>query len=158
VVAVGEMIVDRSSRKRGERFWSKVQKTDGCWSWMANRTIDGYGVLRLGDKNQRVHRIMWELTYGPIPVGLNVLHHCDNPGCVNPEHLFLGSQKDNGEDMSRKGRAPRGERQGGHKLTEAHVRKIRESTDSERVIARRFNIDRSTAHRVKKGEAWAWLK
>lgn len=121
-----------------ERFWSLVKK-DGpipahrpelgpCWPWQG-RTKRKYGVLRVGSRNATAHRRVWELARGPIPDGLEVLHHCDNPPCCNPDHLFLGTQGDNIRDMVQKGRArsggTRGETHGMAKLTEAQVRAIR---------------------------------
>lgn len=90
-----------------ERFLSKVEKTDTCWLWKANLTKDGYGRLNVGGVHGRMclaHRVSYELFIGPIPDGLNVLHDCDTPGCVNPEHLFAGTQADNMKDMLAKGR------------------------------------------------------
>lgn len=87
-----------------QRFWTKVQKSDGCWLWTATKT-KGYGMI-LGPNRipLQAHRVAWRLTFGDIPSGLSVLHHCDVPLCVNPAHLWLGTQKDNLEDAERKGR------------------------------------------------------
>ena len=84
----------------GERFWIKVQKTPECWMWTASTDSDGYGQF---DHNH-AHRVAWELTYDPIPPGLHVLHRCDNPPCVRPDDLFLGTPADNTRDMVEKGR------------------------------------------------------
>lgn len=95
--------------RMADRFWAKVNKTATCWLWMGN-TSHGYGQF-WGHPNRRVaHRIAWELTNGPIPDGLFVLHNCpdgDNPLCVRPDHLFLGTQKDNMRDMVGKDRSAR---------------------------------------------------
>ena len=90
------------------RFWSKVQPTEGCWLWTGARSTEGYGYIGVGPRRNHkdvlAHRLMWELTYGPIPNGLWVLHRCDTPSCVRPDHLFLGTHQDNMDDMKRKGR------------------------------------------------------
>lgn len=97
-----------------ERFWAKVRKADGddaCWTWAGASRGPGYGVLQTGSRMDGTrgmalaHRVSWELHYGPIPEGLWVLHQCDRPSCVRPEHLFLGTPQDNTDDMWRKGRA-----------------------------------------------------
>lgn len=102
----------RTKPPLADRFWPRVDTSggpDACWEWTRGRDPHGYG--RFATPNSDLaHRASWELHNGPIPAGLNVLHHCDNPPCVNPRHLFLGTQKDNVDDMVAKGRArkPRG--------------------------------------------------
>lgn len=92
-----------------QRFWLKVEKSDGCWLWMSVRKVAGYGYLAAGRKRRLpAHRLSWELHNGPIPDGLWVLHHCDNPPCVRPDHLFLGTAKQNADDREGKGRHPHG--------------------------------------------------
>jgi hypothetical protein len=90
-----------------ERFWAKVERRgiDECWPWKATRR-NGYGRLSAARSGglQGAHRIAWSLANGEIPAGLKILHHCDNPPCCNPQHLFLGTQADNVHDMFRKGR------------------------------------------------------
>ncbi len=102
-----------------ERFWSKVIKTDHCWIWNAGVTSAGYGSFYVNGKMCQSHRVIWELVIGPIPEGLFVLHSCDNPPCVRPNHLFLGTQQDNVNDMMRKKRQRT-------KLTAAEVKEIRQ--------------------------------
>jgi hypothetical protein len=93
----------------GERLWAKVDKTADCWIWTAAvlKPEWPYGVIQRGGRGEGTllaHRVTFELAYGPIPDGLLVLHHCDNPRCVRPEHLFLGTQEDNLRDSALKGR------------------------------------------------------
>lgn len=95
------------------RFWSKVDKLPihkGCWIWTAGRGTRGYGQFSIGGRNHSSHRASYEIQYGSIPEGLSVLHRCDNPACVNPSHLFVGTQKDNMVDMVQKGRSLRGDK------------------------------------------------
>jgi hypothetical protein len=88
-----------------ERFWEKVNKAGECWEWTACRHHQwGYGHVRVGGKLEAAHRVSWEMHNGPIPDGLLVCHHCDNPKCVRPAHLFLGTGTDNSRDMHAKGR------------------------------------------------------
>ena len=93
-----------------ERFFEKVKKGDGCWEWTANKNNKGYGMLggpKTPDRKGRLmlaHRVSYRLAYGGIPKGKWVLHRCDNPGCVNPDHLFLGNNVANVRDMHSKGR------------------------------------------------------
>lgn len=92
--------------KIAPRFWSKVQQGEGCWLWTSNVLKNGYGQFWMGAGlvPEYAHRVAWQLTSGPIPDGLFVLHHCDTPTCVRPDHLFLGTHTDNMRDASRKGR------------------------------------------------------
>lgn len=91
-----------------ERFWLKVAQAEGCWLWLGAKGRRGYGYLHRGGKTDRhpirAHRASWEIHFGAIPAGLWVLHKCDNPPCVNPNHLFLGTRKDNMDDCASKGR------------------------------------------------------
>jgi hypothetical protein len=101
------------------RFWSKVAvaSDDECWTWLAGCNKQGYGTISRGGRdseNLLAHRASWEILRGPVPDNLCVLHTCDNPACVNPKHLFLGTRKDNLEDMTRKGRRAYGLRHGAY--------------------------------------------
>lgn len=90
-----------------KNFFSKVQAvgSEGCHEWLASRIPAGYGQFYIHRKAFRAHRVAFEIAYGPIPDGLGIMHTCDNPGCVNPNHLVLGTQKQNMVDMRRKNRA-----------------------------------------------------
>lgn len=93
-----------------ERFWSKVNRDndDGCWEWVGGKVRGGYGWFKSDDKHYQAHRFVWMITYGEIPNGMLICHTCDNPSCVNPKHLWLGTDKTNAEDRVRKKRQSRG--------------------------------------------------
>jgi len=91
--------------KTEESFWAKTQKTHDCWLWQAAKNHNGYGIVSRRTGNQLAHRVAWALVNGPIPDGLYVLHKCDTPACVNPDHLSLGTQMENMRDMVNKGRS-----------------------------------------------------
>lgn len=139
-----------------ERFWSYVKKTDTCWLWTGCSTHLGYAQIGVNYKLISVHRFSWEIHNGPIPEGKWVLHKCDNPSCVRPDHLFLGTPKDNTQDMLHKHRdnGPKGERQHCHKFTAEEVMKIRASTDSQSEIARQYKVNQSTISHIINHQTW----
>lgn len=141
-----------------KRLWHKIKKVGDCWEWQGARTEKGYGRLSINNRDKRAHRVAWELTYGPIPQGLLVCHHCDNPSCINPNHLFIGTHQDNINDAIKKG-FPNGWSSGGQsgekhpqaKLNIITVKKMRELHKkgmTERKLAKMFHIGRTQAHRV----------
>ena len=142
-----------------DRFWMKVSKTDSCWLWTGCVTDQGYGIITHRQIDYIASRMAWELTNGPIPDGLFVCHDCpggDNPRCVNPAHLFLGTPADNTADAVAKGRMAKGERCGQAKLTDATVVEIRglyaAGGETFRSLASRFKVGytavRSAIHRL----------
>lgn len=153
-------------QKYVERFWTKVQKSEGCWKWKDVPCKNGYGLFNVWPEKFYAHRVMWELTRGPIPAGLFVLHHCDNPMCVNPEHLFLGTNLDNVRDMMAKGRNPHGktsylyghpEKNAQAKLSWDDVEKIktlRAQGVMQKDLARQFSVSRSTIQGILYGKKW----
>lgn len=112
------------------RFWKYVEKTNDCWLWTGAKTHGGYGVLNNGAKVIRAHRLSYQIHRGDFSPDLDILHKCDNPSCVNPDHLSTGTAKDNVADMFQKGRGyvvggASGEKHPGAKLTQSQVDAIR---------------------------------
>jgi len=89
------------------RFWNKVEKSSQCWQWTGGKTWDGYGRIKLNGKTVMAHRVAYAMLKGEVPKHLILCHTCDNPSCVNPDHLFLGTHKDNALDREAKGRSKR---------------------------------------------------
>ena len=148
-----------------QRFWNKVNKQEnGCWEWTASERDGGgrgYGGFWLDGKWRKAHRASWILEHGAIPVGLHVLHHCDNPPCVNPDHLWLGTHADNVRDMHAKGRAASnpqpGESNGHAKLTEADVLAIRADSRYHRVIADEYGVTQPLISLIKNRKRWSHI-
>jgi hypothetical protein len=161
--------------KQTQRVWMKVlkSKSDGCWLWIGSRNEHGYGGVRINDRLYKAHRVVYWLSTGVDPGPRCVLHRCDNPPCVNPAHLFLGTKKENSEDMARKGRSTLGERNPARlypskhhrgemcynaKLTEEIVRAIRRRRAdglSYSKLAAEFGICPMHAYDVANRRKWA---
>lgn len=136
----------------------------GCWLWCGSADTAGYGRIDTvrGSKSRYVgvHRLSWEASYGPIPEGLHVLHRCDQPACMNPAHLFLGTPSDNMRDMVAKGRMPRGEKAARSKITAAKAREIRAALDLGKrpaAVARECGVSPSTVGGIAAGRTWGHL-
>lgn len=148
-------------KTRTNRFLEKIipEPNSGCWLWDAGCTKKGYGSFRTGIKKQSAHRFSYELFRGDIPEDLHVLHKCDTRCCVNPDHLFLGTNLDNVRDMYRKGRNRLllGDLNGATKLDRnqvLEVRDLRKKGLSERKIAEKFNVSRGSVNAILSGRTW----
>jgi len=143
------------------RFWTKVRVTPGCWLWLAGAER-GYGRFGMDGKTPLAHRVSWELHNGPVSDGLWVLHRCDNPSCVNPDHLWLGTHADNMADMAAKRRGRQGHPSGTKayhaKLTAEQVkaiRALRAANINQRAVARQFGVCRGTVQDITQGRTYA---
>jgi hypothetical protein len=145
-----------------KRFWKFVDKrsTDECWEWTGRKSYKGYGRMKIACKHIQAHRFSYELFIGKIPKGICVCHTCDNPPCVNPNHLFLGTNLDNVHDRDRKGRKALGENNGKSKLKLEEVINIKAYLllgYSVASIARMFGFPHSTINAIKLGRSWKWV-
>lgn len=161
-------IMPPARRPLAERFWTKVVKHEGehtCWEWTSTINEHGYGVVGRGGKNggmSLAHRVSWKFHFGPVPADLCVLHRCDNPKCVRPGHLFLGTRADNNADMVAKGRAVHygfiGVANPIAKLTDADVREIRriyaQGGITQSQIALKHGVHHSLISLVVRRKAW----
>lgn len=135
-----------------------VVTESGCMEWTRSTNNKGYGYLRICNKAKLAHRISYERSVGPIPDDTCVLHRCDNPICINPNHLFLGTRKDNWDDCVRKGRNrsrdSHGENNTRCKLTEAQVLMIRDDKRIARIVAAELNVEMSTVQKIRSRTTW----
>lgn len=143
-----------------ERFEAKFVKEGGCWNWKASCAGKGYGQIKLPGERRQIyaHRLSWLIYRGEISDNRQVLHRCDNPKCVNPEHLFLGTCADNLQDMKQKGRHLYGSRNSRAKLTEDDVKQIKRCLDSgmtQTRIAKAFGVSQIEISRINTGRRWA---
>lgn len=151
--ARGAFTPDRGRATPEERFQRGLRtEPGGCVVW--RRAGSTHKAFNVRGGVVGVHRFAWEFYFGPVPEGLWVLHTCDNPPCVNPEHLFLGTHDDNMADRSAKGRAPRGEGCRNARLTDALVREIRASTEVSRVLAERLGVSGRAIRSARSGRSW----
>ena len=150
------------------RFFRYAIQQDGCWGWSGKGLCRGYPLIRTTTQSYRANRVSWMIHRGIIPEGMHVLHHCDNPICTNPDHLFIGTHLDNINDMIAKGRgvfqvAPEklrhaGSEHGNSKLTEhdvIEIRNLRAGGMRQWEIAKRFGITRGNVGHIVRRQAWA---
>lgn len=151
-----------------KRFWSKVKTTDNpndCWEWQGTTQNKGYGMISIGGRNGKqhlTHRVSWELANGEIPDGLGVCHKCDNPLCVNPNHLFLGTHLDNMRDMFSKGRRkanpPKGDKHNMAKITQVKANEIRQRYEnggiSQRALGVEYGLNQAVIWRIIHRKLW----
>lgn len=139
------------------RLLSFVSKsTSGCWNWTGSKNPDGYGKTHFNGSDLRAHRLSYEHYIGPIPEGMLVRHKCDNPSCINPDHLEIGTTQDNVNDrcLRKRSRVLRGENVKTSKLTAALVREILTSELSGPKMAKKLGVARQTIDRIRRGESW----
>ncbi len=153
-------------RSIAERFEESYipEPNSGCWLWLGNTNADGYGQMKIKFNGKWVdkgaHRISWMLAHGAFPTRIQTLHECDNPPCVNPAHLFIGTHTDNMQDRSRKGRGnhPSGERNKAHKLTRSQVDEIRQRYAAGGIyqyqLAAEYGVVQGTIGFIVRGENW----
>lgn len=150
-------LIDRFNAK-----WELVGS--GCFEWTASKAGRGYGQIKIPKtrRQEYAHRLAYRIYHGEIPDDKEVCHKCDNPACVNPDHLFLGSRKENAEDMAAKMRSLYGSRNPNSKLSDASVRKIRvllaEGKMSQEKIARLFGTSQMNVSRIKRGIYWKHIE
>jgi hypothetical protein len=149
------------------RFWAKVKRggPDECWEWQGARRPFGYGRFGIAGKNVEAHRVSWQLANGPVRPGIKILHTCDNPSCVNPGHLFPGTQQDNIADMNAKGRARSGsgpdERAPNAVVTPQIVAEIRAAwgnRPTQAQLAERYGISQANVSQIVMRKTWTSVK
>lgn len=146
-----------------ERFYSKfiVNSENGCWEWAANRFPKGYGCFKLNGKSNAAHRISYKIHVGEIKERMVICHKCDNPCCVNPNHLFMGTQKENLQDRNLKGRSIKGHKNGRCILTEKDIpiiKSLLKEKIDQRDIAKKFGVAQTTISSIKLNKSWSHLK
>ena len=162
------MLADPDQRRFLEsRFWPYVDQSGGpeaCWPWKGNKNQKGYGRVMAGpQRHLRAPRVALALHSGPIPPGICACHHCDNPGCVNPAHIFRGTNQDNTADKIKKGRARYAEPRRGSsgnlsKLTEEIVSEVKKDPRPLSQIAESYGVTYMAIYYIKKGITWRHIK
>ncbi len=145
------------------RFYGWVVTDAGCWEWQGGRHTNGYGGLMIRGKSRKVHRLAYEEWVGPIPDDLVIRHRCDNPPCINPEHLMVGTDRDNARDKVERGRQTRnyGERNGLTTLTTAEVFEIRQEYSrgvlTQAMLGEAYGVSRATIGNIVGGKTWTQI-
>lgn len=135
-----------------------VPMPNGCREWSGTKSVFGYGKVGGPKGSAKAHRLSYEIAFGEIPAGHFICHRCDNPSCINPGHLFVGTNDENMADMVQKGRQPRGERHGSAKLSADDVHQIRSIMGvKQSVIAAQFGVSQMQVSYIKTGQTWAHL-
>jgi hypothetical protein len=137
-----------------DRLLARSIQQGSCRLWTGNKYHDGYGKMSWQGKTDRAHRLAWRAWRGPIPQGLNVLHTCDTPLCIEPTHLFLGSHADNVADKMRKGRHPRNVTFGHRILTEAQARAVFKARGRQVDIAAKYGVTQAAVSKIKRKATW----
>lgn len=143
---------------------SETNPFSGCWEWVAGKDTHGYGQMKINGRKRLAHRVSYELYRGPIPDGILVCHDCDNPACINPDHLFLGTQTENMADMMSKGRGRKarlkGEDHSQAKLTESDVVAILSAKGlvSQVALADQYGVSPSQIGNIHRGKAWTHIQ
>lgn len=157
------MVFRRKPGFTERKFWAKVVKGPSCWIWTGSRSDFGHGTVRINNRLLRAHRVVWEWTNGPLPPETCVLHTCDNPPCVRPDHLFTGSKQSNTDDMMKKGRLVVGRRLKGEdhpasKLSQETVADIRQRYAgggvTQKQLGTEFCVSQVLIGKIVRGEIW----
>jgi len=139
-----------------QRFWSFVKRTPNCWEWIGCKNKKGYGWFYINGRPHTAQRISWIIHFGTITEPLCICHKCDNPGCVNPHHLFEGTNQENTADRHAKGRSkgPQGTKHAMAKLSDADIVSIRRSSLPSRTLGALYHVSKTQILRIKKGISW----
>ena len=154
-------ISDNISERKKRKFWGKVDKSGECWEWGGSRNDKGYGRMQINKKVYKAHRLSFFLHYGKDPGKFLVLHKCDNPSCVRPDHLSLGTNSDNMKDMTSKNRQRKGEGIPWSKLKKNDVKDIlilHSKGKTHREIAKKYNVSEGNVRKILRGDSWSHVK
>lgn len=136
-------------------FEERIDKTSDCWIWLGYKNAKGYGELILGNHEKKsAHRFAYEKYKGAVPSGMVVMHSCDNPACVNPSHLSIGTQADNMLDCLSKGRTTKGTKNARAKLTDQQIPAIRSDPRPQHIIAKEYGVNQNTISCIKRRVRW----